>query len=80
MTTPDPRHTDTRSDGTEFRYVEGRLDEIVAKGVVSFHLEEMDQSQWWIGLELANGESWMVNLGAVNPRAKGYLFAENDTV
>lgn len=70
---------DTRSDGTQFRYDDATrqvLDEIIAHGVQYLHLEAMGDAQWWIGLTLANGEYWHINLGARSERAKGYCFAE----
>ena len=68
---------DTRSDGTVFRYDDdGTLDEIVARDVTGVHFEAMDDSAWWMLLELANGEQWHINIGAVNPNAKGYARAE----
>ena len=71
--------TDTRSDGTQFRYDDDTrqfLDEIIAHDVQCLHLEAMGDAQFWIGLTLANGEYWHINLGARNERAKGYCLAE----
>lgn len=65
---------DKRPDGTELRYGldDGLLDEIVAHDVKFFHFEMMGEAQFWMGIELSNGEYWHVNFGAVNVRAKGY--------
>ena len=72
------KRIDKRSDGTEFRWEhEGRLDEIVARGVKCIHFEAMGRSQFWMSLELANGELWHVNFGANNDRAIGYCFADD---
>ena len=40
---------------SEARYDgEGNLDEVVASGV-DFHLEQLDDGVWWIGLEQKDG-------------------------
>jgi hypothetical protein len=38
------------------------IDEIVAEDVKWFHLEQMDDGAWWMGISRANGERLMVNL------------------
>ncbi|UYL87912.1 hypothetical protein SEA_MALISHA_83 [Gordonia phage Malisha] len=75
----DEKHIDKRSDGTEFRWYGDTLDEIVAKDVKHIHFEQMGDAQFWMSLELSNGEYWHANFGASNPRAKGYSFAEDET-
>ncbi|WIC40285.1 hypothetical protein SEA_HOLLIDAY_91 [Gordonia phage Holliday] len=75
----DEKRIDTRSDGTEFRWYGDVLDEIVAHNVKCIHFEQMGDAQFWMSLELANGEHWHVNFGANNPRVKGYSFAEDVT-
>lgn len=68
--------TDTRSDGTEFRWHGDTLDEVVARDVKFLHFEQMGDAQFWMSLTLANSEVWHVNCGALNERAKGYANAE----
>lgn len=54
------------------------LDEFVAAGV-TVHFEAMGDAQFWIGItDPATGREWAINCGAVNPRAKGYAFCEED--
>jgi hypothetical protein len=55
----------------------GQLDEFIAYNA-TVHFEAMGDSQFWIGITLADGRSWMLNCGAVNPRAKGYANCERD--
>lgn len=65
---------------TDFRIKEepaGFLDEFVATNV-TVHFEAMDESQFWIGVWAADGRSWRIDCGAVNPRAKGYSRIEED--
>lgn len=54
---------------------DGSLDEFIAENA-SVHFEQMDDCAWWMRVDLPNGDSWHVNVGAVNPRAKGYALAE----
>ena len=54
------------------------LDEFVARGV-NVHFEAMSSAQFWIGIDFADGTHWAINCGAVNPNAKGYAFAEQDS-
>jgi hypothetical protein len=54
------------------------LDEFVLKDVASVHFEAMGDSQFWIGITANDGRSWMINCGAVNHRARGYAFVEED--
>lgn len=61
--------------GVEVRYAAGQdggeeLDEIVAQRA-AIHLERMDDAQWWMSVTV-DGHTLLVNVGAVNPRAKGY--------
>ncbi|GAA4175923.1 hypothetical protein [Gryllotalpicola koreensis] len=51
------------------------LDEFVARGV-NVHFERMGDGQWWAGIDLENGDSWHLNFGTVNPRAKVYARAD----
>jgi len=37
------------------RNEDGSLDEVVVHNVASFHIEQMNARDWWIGLELADG-------------------------
>lgn len=54
------------------------MDEFIATDVRCMHLEQMGHAQWWIGVELNNGEFWHVNIGAKNHRVHGYAHAELD--
>jgi len=54
------------------------LDEFVARGV-NVHFEAMSNAQFWIGVDFDDGTKWSINCGAVNPNAKGYAFAEQDS-
>ena len=54
------------------------LDEFVARGV-NIHFEAMSNAQFWIGVDFDDGTKWSINCGAVNPNAKGYAFAEQDS-
>ena len=68
--------------GVEVRYqstVGGapELDEVIASNV-SIHLEHMGAAQWWLGIRDECGNSWSVNVGAVNTSAKGYGHVEFD--
>lgn len=55
---------------------DGTLDEFVARDVRTVHFEALDQSQWYLTVELASGDIWQLKFGACNDRAKGYAFAE----
>jgi hypothetical protein len=72
------KRVDKRPDGSEFRWYGEVLDEIVANNVKSIHFEQMGESQFWMSLELSDGEYWHVNFGAVNDKAKGYAHAEHE--
>lgn len=41
---------------------DGTLDEIVAHDVRLFHLEQQDDGAWWIGVDAADGQHYMINL------------------
>lgn len=41
--------------------LDGTLDEVVAKGC-HFHLEQMDDGHWWIGIDLPDGQLIHINL------------------
>lgn len=56
---------------------DGTLDEFVATGTI--HFEAMDDSQWWIGVDLPDGRTFHIRCGAVNQRAKGYAYVEEDS-
>jgi hypothetical protein len=62
----------TTNSEYEIREQEGELDEVVARNIAGFHLERMDECQWWMCLRLHDGSEVRVNIGAVNPRAKGW--------
>lgn len=74
------KRIDKRTDGTEFHHYGDTLDEIVARDVKFLHFEQMGESQFWMSIELANGEQWAVNFGAEDENAKGYSFAELEYV
>ncbi len=38
------------------------IDEIVATKIKSFHLEQMSNGHWWMGIERKDGQQLMVNL------------------
>lgn len=54
----------------------GMLDDFCAKDVKLVHFEAMDEADWWLSVEMADGQVWHLNFGARNPRAKGYARAE----
>lgn len=57
---------------------DGSLDEFVAHNV-TVHFEAMGDSQFWIGItDPDSGFAWMINCGAVNPRAKGYSHIDEE--
>ena len=58
---------------------DGRLDELVARNVRYLHFEDMGDGDWWMAVELANGELWHLNFGTKNPRARTYARAERVT-
>lgn len=41
---------------------DGELDEVVASGTMTFHLERMDDEEWWIGLTFADGKTLHVDI------------------
>jgi len=41
---------------------DGSLDEVILEDVQHFHLEQMDKDAWWIGLTMASGKRYMLNL------------------
>jgi hypothetical protein len=55
---------------------DGTLDDFAAVGVKLVHFEALDQSQWYLTVELHDGAIWQLKFGACNDRAKGYAFAE----
>lgn len=46
----------------------GRLDEVAADDVVSFHLEAVHVGCWWISLEHTDGTETRISLSAGRPR------------
>lgn len=55
---------------------DGTLDDFMARDVAMVHFETLDESRWYATVQLANGEFWQLNFGAVNDRAKGYARAD----
>jgi hypothetical protein len=55
---------------------DGQLDEFRAEDVKLVHFEATDQSQWYLTVELTDGQVWQLKFGAKNDRAAGYAFAE----
>jgi hypothetical protein len=55
---------------------DGTVNEFFARDVRLVHFKALDQSQWHITLELANGDIWQAHFGASHPQAKGYAFIE----
>jgi hypothetical protein len=47
--------------GIEVRKINGAVDEIVCDRC-SFHLEQMDNGHWWIGIDTPGGQSLHINL------------------
>jgi hypothetical protein len=52
------------------------LDEFVAHDVKTVHLEAMGRASWWIGVELHDGRTWHINVGAHNDRAKAFAVVD----
>jgi hypothetical protein len=50
------------------------LDEVVARGVATLHVERMDANHYWMGIDLHDGTSIAVNF--VTPRATIRMWAE----
>jgi hypothetical protein len=55
---------------------DGTVDEFFARDVRMVRFKALDQSQWYVTLELANGDIWQAHFGASHPDAKGYAFIE----
>jgi hypothetical protein len=55
---------------------DGTVNEFFARDVRQVHFKSLDQSQWHITLELANGDIWQAHFGASHPEANGYAFIE----
>jgi hypothetical protein len=55
---------------------DGTVNEFFARDVRLVHVKALDQSQWHITLELANGDIWQAHFGASHPQAKVYAFIE----
>lgn len=52
------------------------LDDFMATDVATIHFEANDQSQWYMTVELNDGQVWQLHFGAKNPQAFGYAFVE----
>lgn len=51
---------------------DGTLDDFMATDVKMVHFEALDQSQWYLTVELGDGRVWRLDFGARNSSAKGY--------
>jgi hypothetical protein len=51
------------------------LDDFMATDVAMVHFEALDQSQWYMTIELKDGQVWQLHFGARNSRAQGYAQA-----
>lgn len=58
---------------------DGQLDEFFAENAF-IHIERMGDASWWIGIDLPDGQHWMINFGTVNRRAKVVFTIEKDSV
>lgn len=68
MSEPIVRYADYGSDALEF-------DEFIAHNA-TVHVEAMGPTSWWIGVTLADGRMWHINLGAHNKQAKFFAICE----
>lgn len=50
-------------------YDDGNVDEIVLRNVQTFHLEQLGDDSFWIGLYLKNGDMMHVNIFSKNLRS-----------
>lgn len=50
----------------------GTVDDFSAKNAQLVHFEALGNAQWYLTVELVNGEIWQLHFGAKNARAKGY--------
>lgn len=57
----------------------GEFDELWATNA-DIHIERMNATGWWMGIDLPNGDKWMLNFGAVNQRAKFFFNVEKDSL
>jgi hypothetical protein len=71
-----PAKESTMTDPRISLDADGTLDDFAAVGVKLLHFEALDQSQWYLTVELNDGAIWQLKFGARNDRAKGYAFAE----
>ena len=55
---------------------DGTLDDFLATDVKSVHFEALDQSQWYLDIELNDGRIWQLNFGARNSSARGFAIEE----
>lgn len=55
---------------------DGTLDELVTREATFVHLEALDSCAWYLVIDLANGDKWQIDLGAVDDGVKGYARAE----
>jgi hypothetical protein len=54
------------------------FDEFIAHNA-TVHVEAMGRTSWWIGVDLPDGRTWHINLGAMNERAKFYARCDDVT-
>ena len=54
---------------------DGGLDDFYVESA-SVHFEAMSDNSWWIGVRTPDGRGWHINCGAVNPRAAGFAFIQ----
>lgn len=47
------------------------FDEFIAENC-RVHFEVMGQASWWMQVDLPDGRSWHINVGAMNQRVKSY--------
>jgi hypothetical protein len=52
------------------------LDDFMARDVAMVHFEALDEAQWYLTVELGDGQVWQLHFGAKNDRAKGYAYVE----
>lgn len=52
------------------------LNDFAATAVEGIHFEAIDDARWYATILLKNGETWQLDFGARNPRARGYARAE----
>lgn len=60
---------------SEARYQNGQLDEVVAKDIL-FHLEQMDDDNWWIGITHKDGTTDHIVLSRRGNKIVGVFHAD----